>query len=81
MSSRSAEIVEQCWNIRTAADYMGVSVAFLRKAVQQRRVPFLRAGSKSVRFRRVDLDRWLEANGCTGIQTRCNEIRDTAIYG
>ncbi len=52
------------WGIKRAAAYLGMSVAFLRKAVRLRKVPFARAGSKSVRFRRSDLDHWLEANGC-----------------
>ena len=54
------------WDIRKAADHLGVSVAFLRKAVRLRKVPFARAGTKALRFRRSDLDQWLEANGCGG---------------
>lgn len=53
-------------NIKAAAAHLGVSVAFLRKAVRLRKVPFARAGSKVLRFRRSDLDRWLEANSCGG---------------
>jgi len=49
------------WDIRKAAEHLGVSVAFLRKAVRLRKVPFARAGTKALRFRRGDLDRWLEA--------------------
>jgi excisionase family DNA binding protein len=54
------------WDIRKAAAHLGMSVAFLRKAVRLRKVPFARAGTKSLRFRRSDLDCWLEANGCSG---------------
>ena len=50
-------------NIKAAAAHLGMSVAFLRKAVRLRKVPFARAGTKALRFRRSDLDRWLEANG------------------
>jgi excisionase family DNA binding protein len=58
---------ESAWcDIKAAASYLGLSVAFLRKAVRLRQVPFARAGSKALRFRRADLDRWLEANGCSG---------------
>lgn len=53
-------------DIRAAAAHLGVSVAFLRKAVRLKKVPFARAGSKALRFRRSDLDRWLEANGSSG---------------
>lgn len=44
------------WDIREAASYLRVSVAFLRKAVRERAVPFGRARSKAIRFRRSDLD-------------------------
>jgi excisionase family DNA binding protein len=54
------------WDIKKAAAYLGMSVAFLRKAVRLRKVPFARVGSKSLRFRRSDLDNWLETNGCAG---------------
>lgn len=54
------------WNIQQAAEYLGVSVAFLRKSVRLGRVPYARAGSKVLRFRRIELDRWLESNGRGG---------------
>jgi excisionase family DNA binding protein len=57
---------ERWWNIRRAADYLDMSVAFLRKAVRQRRIPFARVGNKALRFRKQDLDRWLEASGTGG---------------
>jgi excisionase family DNA binding protein len=56
----------QWMTIRDAAQYLKVSVAFLRKAVRQKRVPFARAGTKALRFRLSDLDSWLEANGSGG---------------
>lgn len=51
------------WDIRRSAEHLGVSVAFLRKAVRNRQVPFARAGSKALRFKRDDLDRWMWSNG------------------
>jgi len=61
VNSEYANAIEW-WDIRKAAAYLGVSVAFLRKAVRLRRVPFVRVGSKVLRFRRSDLDRWLDVN-------------------
>jgi excisionase family DNA binding protein len=55
--------------IKEAARQLHVSTAFLRKGVRLRRIPFARAGTKSLRFRRSDLDRWLESNGCVGETT------------
>jgi excisionase family DNA binding protein len=45
--------------IREAANYMGMSVAFLRKAVRLQRVPHTRIGTKALRFDRTALDQWL----------------------
>lgn len=69
---KDTEATSTCewWNIKKAALHLGVSVAFLRKAVRLRNVPFARVGSKAIRFRRSDLDRWLEANSCDGETTQ-----------
>jgi len=48
--------------IRDAAKHIGMSVAFVRKRVHHRTIPFVRIGTKTLRFRRVDLDRWLESS-------------------
>jgi excisionase family DNA binding protein len=48
--------------IREAARHTGLSVGFFRKAVRTKRIPFARAGSKALRFRRSDLDAWLQAH-------------------
>jgi excisionase family DNA binding protein len=63
----------QWWNIKRAALYLDMSVAFLRKGVRQKRIPFVRAGSKALRFRKEDLDAWLESNGCNGEQVHSNQ--------
>jgi excisionase family DNA binding protein len=56
---------ESTWcDIKAAAAHLGMSVAFLRKAVRQRRVPFARVGSKALRFRKADLDAWLQRSPC-----------------
>lgn len=57
---------ESGWcDVKIAADHLNISTAFLRKLVRQRRIPFARLGTKALRFRRSDLDRWAEANGCS----------------
>ena len=50
------------WDLRTAAKYLAMSEAFMRKHVRQGTIPFLRVGAKSVRFRRESLDEWLAGN-------------------
>ena len=67
-SHRTAEAMkndlgtQRWWTIDEAAGYLNMSVAFLRKRVRQRSIPFRRVGSKALRFRQQDLDAWLEAS-------------------
>jgi excisionase family DNA binding protein len=60
---RGAQVeTEKKWmTIREAANYIGMSVGFLRKAVRLQRVPHTRIGSKALRFDRDALDQWLAA--------------------
>lgn len=44
---------------RTAAEYLGVRPKTLRKWVSGRRIPFVKVG-RLVRFRPVDVERWVE---------------------
>jgi len=54
------------WNITEAAKYLSMSVAYLRKQVRLRAVPFFRIGGKAIRFRRSELDAWLGAHSNGG---------------
>ncbi|MCP1674096.1 excisionase family DNA binding protein [Natronocella acetinitrilica] len=48
-------------NTRQAAAYLNMSKAFLeRDRWAGARIPFLRVGSRAVRYRRTDLDAYLE---------------------
>jgi excisionase family DNA binding protein len=58
----SEQAEPEWWDIRRAACYLGMSVAFLRKRVRLREVPFVRVGTKALRFRQADLDAWLNAS-------------------
>lgn len=58
---------EKKWlTIREAADYIRMSVAFLRKSVRLRTVPYTRIGSKALRFDRNALDSWMALGACDG---------------
>lgn len=49
-------------NTKEAADYIGMSEAFLerdRSCTGDGRIPFVRIGTRSVRYRRSDLDNYL----------------------
>ncbi len=47
---------------KEAAHYMGVKVSRLRSWVRERRIPFIRYGYRTHRFRRTDLDKFMEEN-------------------
>ncbi len=47
-------------DIRGAAVRLGCSERFVRRLVQERRVPFVKLGGSRVRFLPRDLDRWVE---------------------
>jgi predicted DNA-binding transcriptional regulator AlpA len=50
------------FNEREAGKYLGVSAAVLRLWRSENRGPrYFRAGEKLVRYRRTDLDTWIEA--------------------
>ncbi len=62
MLQNTANTSDWC-NIRQAAAHLGVSIGFIRKSVRLKRIPFARLGTKALRFRRSELDRWAEASG------------------
>lgn len=43
------------------AEYLGLSESFVRKSVHARRIPFVKVGA-AVRFRRGEIDAWLNDN-------------------
>jgi excisionase family DNA binding protein len=59
---QTIESNDRWWDIREAADYLRVSVAFIRKQVRLGRIPFARVGSKNLRFLKSELDEWMKAN-------------------
>jgi excisionase family DNA binding protein len=44
-----------------AAQRLGCSERFLRRLVQERRIPFIKLAGTRVRFVASDLDRWIES--------------------
>jgi excisionase family DNA binding protein len=42
-----------------AATHLGCSERFIRRLVQERRIPFVKLGGTKVRFLVADLDRWV----------------------
>jgi len=49
------------WATEEAAEYLGCAANTLKVWTSRRRVPFVRVG-RLVRFRKCDLDKWLEEN-------------------
>ena len=60
-------MTQQLLNTTEAANYLGVSKAFLeRDRWAGARIPFIKVGSRAVRYRLSDLDSYLDA------QLRCS---------
>ena len=53
------ELASRNWNTAEAAQYIGCTSGTLRVWVSKRRVPYIKVGSL-VKFRKSDLDRWLD---------------------
>jgi len=47
-------------DIRAAAIRLGCSERFVRRLVQERRIPFVKLGGTRVRFLDTDLDQWID---------------------
>jgi excisionase family DNA binding protein len=47
-------------NIKEVAELTGLSIGTLYHFVSQRRIPFVRLSSRCVRFRKVDIEEWLD---------------------
>jgi len=53
---------QQLLNTHQAAEFLGVSVAFLeRDRWAGARVPYIKVGSRAVRYRKVDLEQYIES--------------------
>jgi len=50
-------------SIVEAAEYIGMSTAFMRKQVRANSVPYTRIGTKALRFDRDALNHWLQIKG------------------
>ena len=51
----------QLMDIPSAAVRLDCSERYVRRLVQERRIPFIRLGGTKIRFLLVDLDRWVES--------------------
>lgn len=58
----------QLVDICSAAERLGCSERFMRRLVQERRIPFVRLGGRKIRFLVVDLDRWVESQRVEVVQ-------------
>lgn len=61
------------FNPKEAASYLGISEAVLRLWRSEGRGPrFFRAGAKLIRYRRCDLDLWIEARLSQPVEMKAN---------
>jgi excisionase family DNA binding protein len=59
--AKPKDVVRPLLDIRAAANRLGCSERFVRRLVQERRIPFIKLGGTRVRFMNSDLDHWIAA--------------------
>lgn len=47
-------------DIKSAAEKLGCNERFMRRLVQERRIPFVKLGGTKVRFSQRELDQWID---------------------
>jgi len=47
--------------VREAADYLSVTPMALYQKVWRQQIPFVRLGSKSIRFDKIEIDSWIHS--------------------
>jgi excisionase family DNA binding protein len=57
------------------ADYLNFSPSYLYKLTHQNKIPFYRPNGKKIRFKRSELNAWIEAKRVPAI----NELQERAI--
>jgi excisionase family DNA binding protein len=58
----------QLLDIHSAAERLDCSERYMRRLIQERRIPFIRLGGRKIRFLVVDLDRWVESQRVEAVQ-------------
>jgi excisionase family DNA binding protein len=58
----------QLLDIHSAAERLDCSERYMRRLIQERRIPFIRLGGRKIRFLVVDLDRWVESQRVEVVQ-------------
>jgi len=53
---------ETLLDVRAAADRLGCSERFIRRLVQERRIPFVKLAGTKIRFEETSLDRWIASH-------------------
>lgn len=67
-------------SISEAADYLNLSQSFIRKQVRHQGIPFARPGGKVLRFRRSDLDHWLDSTNTSAAENDTQEQPNQLDY-
>jgi excisionase family DNA binding protein len=60
MQNIKPQITTSIFTYNELAEYLKVQPGTLRKWVMDKKIPFIKIGGKSVRFKKTDIDNWLE---------------------
>ena len=62
---KTVEVTNGLMNVQQTAEYLGVPVSTIYAYSMRSKIPHLHVG-KLLRFRKADIDNWLENSGCDG---------------
>ena len=68
------------FTVSQAAEYMGVTVRFVRRLVAERRIPFYRLG-RLVRLKKTDIDEFINAGRVEAFNPRAARLNQRRMYG
>lgn len=57
---RADDLMKELMNIEETAAYLGVKTGTLYHWISEARIPVIRLSVRAVRFRKSDLDKWLD---------------------
>ncbi len=66
MNEITSQINSTIFTYNELSAYLKIQPGTLRKWVMQSKLPFFKIGTKSVRFRKSDIDSWLERQKVSG---------------
>jgi len=66
-------------SIEEAADYLGVKTSTIRSWIKKENMPFHRVGGKLLKFKRFEIDEWVNSEKNRDIEEQQNDTSSNCI--